>query len=133
VFFGTLYGHLVVALNKQRIMTLGYIFVAIISVGGYLWLIPEYGMWGGVWVTLVSEGLIALITFGVVYRSSKALPNPTVFLKSLIASLIMYVVLSQIHAPVMVDLIMGAALYSGSLLILKAVTIKEIRGLLPRR
>ncbi|MBI2473450.1 flippase [Candidatus Uhrbacteria bacterium] len=133
VFFGTLYGHLVVALNKQRIMTLGYIFVAIISVGGYLWLIPEYGMWGGVWVTLVSEGLIALITFGVVYRSSKALPNPTVFLKSLIASLIMYAVLSQMHVPVMIDLVTGAVLYSGSLLILKAITIKEIKSLLPRR
>ncbi len=133
VFFGTLYGHLVVALNKQRIMTLGYLFVALISVGGYLWLIPEYGMWGGVWVTLASEGLIALITFGVVYQSSRSLPNPTVFLKSLFASGIMYAILSQLHTPVMIDLIVGAALYSGLLLILKAVTIKEIRDLLPRR
>ncbi|HAU65987.1 MAG: Polysaccharide biosynthesis protein [Candidatus Uhrbacteria bacterium GW2011_GWF2_39_13] len=133
VFFGTLYGHLVVALDKQRVMMFGYLFVAIISVGGYLWLIPEYGMWGGVWVTLVSEGLIALITFVVVYRFSQALPNPTVLLKSLVASLVMYVILSQIQVPVMIDLVAGAVLYSGSLLILKAVTIKEIRGLLSRR
>src|SRR3989339_1493611 len=133
VFFGTLYGHLVVALDKQRVMMFGYLFVAIISVGGYLWLIPEYGMWGGVWVTLVSEGLISLITFAVVYQSSRALPNPTILLKSLVASLVMYVILSQIQVPVMIDLVAGAVLYSGSLLILKAVTIKEIRGLLSRR
>ncbi|MFA4845325.1 MAG: flippase, partial [Patescibacteria group bacterium] len=93
VFFGALYGHLIVAINRQRMMISGYLGVAVISITGYLLLIPDYGMWGAVLVTLVSEGLIALITFLVVYRVTGSLPNLKVTLKSLIAGGVMYAAL----------------------------------------
>lgn len=132
VFCGALYGHLIVAINRQRIMIWGYIAVAIISIVGYLWLVPDYGMWGAVLVTLVSESLIALITFTVVHRVTGSLPNLTVTLKSLIAGGIMYLALTTLpESHVMIDLVVGAAVYGAMLLALHAVTIKELRSLVP--
>ncbi len=132
VFLGALYGHLIVAINRQRIMIWGYIAVAIISIVGYLWLVPDYGMWGAVLVTLVSESLIALITFTVVHRVTGSLPNLTVTLKSLIAGGVMYLALRALpESHVVIDLIVGASVYAAMLLALHAVTIKEIKSLLP--
>ena len=129
VFLGALYGHLIVALNKQRIMTLGYVFVAIVSIVGYLWLIPEHGMWGAIWVTLASEALIAAITFAVVWRVSGALPNLLATLKALLAATAMYLVLLQIDVHVILDILIGATVYGVALLALRAITIKELKAL----
>ncbi len=133
VFLGALYGHLIVALNKQKIMTLGYVFVAIVSISGYLWLIPDYGMWGAIWVTLVSEALIAIITFTVVWRVSGAWPSITALLKALMAGGVMYLVLQPMNVHVIIDLIVGAVVYGGSLLALRAITIKELKSLIPSK
>jgi O-antigen/teichoic acid export membrane protein len=131
VFIGALYGHLVVALNKQKVMTWGYVFVAIIAVTGYLWLIPEYGMWGAIWVTLVSEALIASITFFVVWKTSGATPNLTITFKALIAAGIMYLAISPLNLHVILDILLGGAIYTTLIFVLKAVTIKELKQLLP--
>lgn len=132
VFLGALFGHLVVALNKQRIMTLGYVFVAIIAVAGYLWLIPEHGMWGAVWVTLVSEALIASLTFFVVWRTSGALPNLLVSLKGLIAGGAMFVAIAHLNLHVVFTILIGAGVYTAGLLALKAIRIDEIKHLLAK-
>jgi len=133
VFLGALWGHLVVALNKQRLMTWGYIFVAIIAIAGYLWLIPDYGMWGAVWVTLVSEAIIAFLTFLVVYKTSGALPNLMVTGKALLAGGIMYLVrlpLSGLHVILMV--LIGGVVYVIALFALKAVSVNELNALLKK-
>lgn len=130
VFLGTLYGHLVVAINKQRIMTWGYVLVAIVSIVGYLLYIPPYGMWGAVGVTLVSEALIALFTFTVVYRASGSLPNLSTLLKALVASAVMYLVLVKLETHVLIDLLVGVVVYAAALFALRAVTVKEIKMIL---
>lgn len=131
VFMGALWGHLVVALNKQRIMTWGYILVAIVAVTGYLWLIPEYGMWGAVWVTLASEALIALLTFTVVHVTSGALPNLMVTAKALIAGGVMYLTLLPLsNTHVIVTILVGALVYSIALVLLKAVRLNELKALI---
>jgi O-antigen/teichoic acid export membrane protein len=133
VFLGTLYGHLVVAINKQRMMTWGYVFVAVIAITGYLVYIPVYGMWGAVAVTLVSEALIALITFLVVYHTSGSLPNLSTLFKAVVASLVMYLALVKLDVPVLIDLLVGIVVYSASLFTLRAVTIRDLKSLLPER
>ncbi len=133
VFLGTLYGHLVVAVNKQRIMIWGYVFVAIIAIIGYLIYIPIYGMWGAVAVTLVSETLIALITFLVVYRTSGSLPSLSTLFKAIAASGVMYLALVKLDVPVLVDLLVGIIVYAASLFTLRAVTLKDLKALLPTR
>ena len=130
VFLGTLYGHLVVALNKQKIMTWGYVFVAVIAIVGYLLYIPPYGMWGAVGVTLLSEALIALLTFFVVFKTSGATPKLTVLFKAIIASTIMYLVLVGLDVPVLIDLLVGGIVYICALFVLRAVTMKELKAIL---
>lgn len=133
VFLGALWGHLVVAVNKQKVMTWGYLAVAIISIAGYLLYIPDYGAWGAIWVTLVSEALIAMLTFLVVYKTSRALPGLAALVKALMASAIMYLALVGLDVHVVIDLLVGATVYAAALFALRAVTIKELRALLPER
>ena len=133
VFLGTLYGHLVVALNKQKKMTWGYVFVAVIAIVGYLLYIPPYGMWGAVGVTLLSEALIAFLTFFVVFKTSGATPKLTVLFKAIIASTIMYLALVGLDVPVLIDLLVGGGVYGAVLFALRAVTIKDLQTLLPGR
>jgi O-antigen/teichoic acid export membrane protein len=131
VFLGALYGHLVVALNKQRIMIWGYVFVAIVSIAGYLLYIPNYGMWGAIWVTLVSEALIAALTFAVVYKTSRALPSLSVLLKSVIAGGVMYVTIVSLNVHVLIDIAVAAIIYTAALFALRAITLDEIKTFLP--
>ncbi len=134
IYGGALYGHLVVAIHRQKQMTWGYVSVAILSIIGYLFFIPPYGIWGAVAVTLFSEACIALITFLVVYRVTGSLPHLTVTLKSLIAGTVMFLVLKHIpETHVVIDLLVGASVYGAVLLALKAVTITELKSLLPTR
>lgn len=133
VFLGTLYGHLIVAVEKQRPMIWGYVVVAALSIIGYLTFIPLYGIWGAVGVTLFSEGLIAIITFFVVYKATGALPNLSTLFKALLASGVMYLSLVELDVHVLIDLLVGATVYAGALFALRAVTIKELRGMLRTR
>ena len=107
--------------------------MAIISIIGYMIYIPVYGMWGAVGVTLVSEALIALITFCVVYRASGSLPNLSTLFKAVVASAVMYLALVKLDVPVLIDLIVGGVVYAASLFALRAVTVKDLKVLLPTR
>lgn len=130
VFFSSLYGHAVVAVNRQRGMIFGYAAAAVVATVGYLTLIPRYGAWGAATVTLVSEILIAVITFVVVRRASGAKPSFTVALKALACAALMYGTLSllpPIH--VLVDVLVGAAVYLASMVAIGGIDIKKIREL----
>lgn len=121
VFFGSLFGHAVVAVNKQRLMTLGYAFVGALAIIGYLLFIPPYGMYGAAWVTVGSETLITALTFLVVYRSTRFVPNLTVFFKSFVAGAVMFAVLQYLtlDIPVLINILVGCTVFSLSLLALR--------------
>lgn len=109
VFWNSLFGHAVVALNKQKIMTFGYLAVAIFTVIGYVVFIPQYGMWAAAWMTLFSETLIGLLTFVVVWRVSHYLPSLKMLSKAVLASIIMFIVLkilSDLHIAILLPLSM---------------------------
>lgn len=134
VFFGALYGHAVVAVGRQKQMMWGYAGTAILSVIAYLIVIPRAGIYGAAWVTIVSETIVALLTFFVVYASSRALPSLRVTIKALVASLVMYLTLRALPAwPVLVAVTVGAGVYVGMLFALRAITLEKLRALLPSR
>lgn len=129
VFFSTLYGHAVVAVNKQRVMIFGYAAAAVVATVGYLTLIPRFGAWGAAATTLVSEILIAGITFAVVRRASGATPTLTVTLKAIAASALMYLVLQMLppSLPVLLSVSVGAAAYFAAMIGIGGIDIKKIR------
>ncbi|MDD5043847.1 MAG: flippase [Patescibacteria group bacterium] len=93
IFFGTLFGHLVIALNKQRVMMWGYVITAIASLAAYIIFIPIYSYYGAAWGTVFSEALICVLTFIVVTRATKIRVSFGVLGKSVVASLLMGAVL----------------------------------------
>jgi len=134
VFIGTLYGHIVVALQKQKLMMWGYASVALLSIVGYLWFIPLYGVWGAVGVTIFSEFAIALLTFLVVTFSSRCFPRFIPTGKALFASLIMYLFLTHFHSfHVLTDIILGAIIYLAVMFAIKGISVAEIKALIPSR
>lgn len=133
VFVSTLYGHTIVALHKQKIMILGYAFTAIIAIIGYFIFIPRYGMWGAAWITCLSEFLIAALTFIVVSRVSRTLPNLIVAAKATLAGLTMYFILSALPTwPVLITIGLGAIVYGVILIFVGGINLKEIKSLVAK-
>lgn len=112
VFYNSLYGHTIVALNKQRVMTFSYLFVAIIAVLGYVLYVPRYGAWAAAWVTLLSEAIIAFLTFVVVTRATKIMPGLKMFSRAILASIIMGFAIYFTPVPhVLLEVLYGIVVY----------------------
>lgn len=112
VFFGSLFGHTVVALNRQRQMIWSYIGVACVSVAGYAAFIPKYGIEAAAWVTLICEFLIAAIAAIVVMRVARPTFTLRTLMQSLGASLVMFALLLFVPFPhVLVAIGVGVAVY----------------------
>jgi O-antigen/teichoic acid export membrane protein len=134
IFIGTLFGHIIVAIQKQRTMIWGYATVAITSLVAYLIFIPRYSFWGAAWVTVYSESMIALLTFLIVYRTTHLLPSSKIFFKSVLASFAMSIFiwfLREINVLIIITL--GAALYFGVLYLLKGYTKETVNEIFKLR
>ncbi len=130
VFWNSLFGHAIVALNKQKIMTWGYLAVAILTVAGYIYFIPIYGMWAAAWLTLFSEALIGTLTFLVVWRVSKYFPSLKMLAKAILASVVMFLFLSlltEVHIALLIPAAM--VVYVAALTALGGPKPKEVLNL----
>jgi O-antigen/teichoic acid export membrane protein len=93
IFVNSLYGYSIVVIDKQRQMVWAYVFVAIISLTGYLLTIPRYGYFGAATFTIVSEMLIFIFNFTVTTKTTKFIPSFTIVFKVLAASIVMSIFL----------------------------------------
>ncbi|HLD21372.1 MAG TPA: flippase [Patescibacteria group bacterium] len=93
IFFGTLFGYIVVSLDQQRLMMWGYGFVAITAFIGYLIVIPRYSVIGAAWLTVYSEVLAVCISYWLIVKRTHMHLQFGRLLKAIFASLGMYIVL----------------------------------------
>ncbi len=130
IYLGTVASHVVVAVNAQRKMLPIYAIAGVLTVLGYMWLIPIYGMWAAAWLTVASELVVAVAAMVI---TLKAAPRGLDFwnlLKILAAGAIMMLCilpLKDMWLPI--PIIAGAAVYSALILITGAVsrgTLKEL-------
>lgn len=127
IFIGTLFGHLVVAVKKQRKMIWGYAAVAFLSLICYIIFIPRYSYWAAAWITVLSEGAIALLTFIVTYQTTRLVPSGKFFLKTFLASLAMSsAIYFLINLNLLLLIVLGAAVYFAVLYLLKGFTKKMV-------
>lgn len=134
VFVGVLFGHLVVALDKQKTMVWGYAIAAILTLIGYFYFIPLYGVWGAAWMTVFSETFIAIITMILVYKTSGIAPHLSVFFKACFSALVMWVCLiwlPPIH--VLLQILFGGFVYIIIMFAVKGVRPEDLLVLLPER
>ncbi|HJN85039.1 MAG TPA: flippase [Patescibacteria group bacterium] len=75
VFFGVLFGHAIVGINKQKFILPAYIVTAIVTTVLYLITIPKFGALGAAWSTVAAEILIALMTTSTVMYFTKFRPK----------------------------------------------------------
>ncbi|MDA1024335.1 MAG: polysaccharide biosynthesis C-terminal domain-containing protein, partial [bacterium] len=116
VFFGALFGHAVVGLQKQRIMTVAYALVAAITIIGYMLLIPVHGIYGAAWMTVFAELLITIITGSFVLAYSDFRPKLTRTAQSIGATLVMaaaLLFLPQMH--VLIAVLIGMIIFFSAL------------------
>lgn len=130
IFFGTMFGHMIVAINKQKTMLFGYLATAIIAIIGYFIFIPRFSVYGAAWITVFSETLVALIALTLIYKTTKILPNLKRLSKALLAGLIMSLVLYTIRDANMLILILtGAIIYTGTLYFTGGIDKRMIKSL----
>lgn len=116
VFLGSLFSYTVIAIEKQRAMTLAYAFVAVLTIIGYALFIPTYGMWAAAAMSLFAETLIGIIAAIVVMRTTRWTPHLGMFGKALLASIVMSIglyALRDIH--IIITVLIGTLLYAGTL------------------
>ncbi len=130
IFVGTLFGHVVVAIKKQKQMIWGYASVAFISLAGYVIFIPLYTYWAAAWITFFSEAAIALLTFFVVWKNTRLLPSGKVLWKSILASLLMcFALYFLIDMNLLFLILLGAIIYFTALYLFRGYnkeTVTEI-------
>ncbi len=150
IFIATLFGYLVVAVNRQRTMMWGYGFVAFTAVVLYLFAVPRFSIIGAAWVTVYSELTVLLISIAVVLRAARIRLRMLMMAKSLLAAAGMSVVLWallpliaggldrllsswseswQAASHLVVFVPTGVAVYVGLLLFLRALRLSEIKEL----
>jgi O-antigen/teichoic acid export membrane protein len=131
VFFGSMFGHAVIAVKRQKAMVWGYAIDAVLATALYVLVIPKYGPTSAAWITVVSELFIALATFAVVHRATRFVPRFGVFLRAAAAAAgmaLIVLVLPEMH--VLLKVLFGAAGYAGLAVLFKAVTPATVRQLL---
>ncbi|MFH1187642.1 MAG: flippase [bacterium] len=130
VFFSTTFSHFIVAINQQKSMLLGYAITAILSIIGYFILIPRFYSFGAAWITVFSEGMMAIITLAIIYKKTKITLSVEKLFKSLFAGAVMAAVLYFIrNANLFIIILAGAAVYAGALYAIGGVDREMIRKL----
>lgn len=128
--FGMIFGHIALAINRQREALWIYSTDAIISLIGYLYFISHYGVWGAIGVTLFSEAYAGIGLTLLTIRYSGVAPRLASFLKILLASLIMGLALYfSPQIPLLIAVALGGILYALLIVLLRVIspaTLKEI-------
>lgn len=134
LYFGSLSGHTIVAIHKQRQMVWGYLSVALLGVALYLILIPPFGAVGAAIGTIATEGTIMLIGYAMVLRTMRFPIGLGAAGKAILGSAAL--VISQLvlmGSPLLVRILVGIAVYAAALFLLRAVPPALLRELVSLR
>ena len=137
IFIGAMFSHAIIAVNKQKKLIGLYIFTSITSLIAYLIFIPKFSYIGAAAVTVYSETIIALVSIFYAWKFTSFLPQIKTLAKIALASLVMALFLfsadSFLHSSSLnlaVTIIVAALVYTGTLLVLKAVSKKDLKEIL---
>jgi O-antigen/teichoic acid export membrane protein len=113
VFYGALYGHLIVGIGKQKLMTWVYAIDAVISIALYFYLIPRYGATSAAMITIFSETVIAVAGSAIVLKNISFLPHLGISLKAILSAIGMGLAVycaGEMH--VLLRILLGAIVYA---------------------
>jgi O-antigen/teichoic acid export membrane protein len=122
VCFGMVFGHLALAINKQKQVFWIYLSDAIFSVIGYFIFIPKFGMYGAAYVTIFSEFYAGALLLLMAFYYSGFFPKLFTLLKILFLSCFMSILLYNLREESLLILVPAGALFYT----LGAVTLKIV-------
>jgi O-antigen/teichoic acid export membrane protein len=134
IFFGTLFGYVVLVTEQQKRMLWAYGSVAVVGMAAYLLLIPQLSYWAAAWTTVGVEVSIALAALGM-SRRRVALPLQwnvcaKAGLAALAMALLLYII-GPMNALVLTAI--GGVVYGCLLLVLGVVPRDFLRSVLAMR
>ncbi len=136
IIFGALFCSLVIAVNKQKKMTIGYITAAIISIIGYLILIPKYSYFGAAITTVIVELIVTIFAVIIFKQETKFLPNIKSVYKILFSSIIMFIFIYllkyQLKLDIFITLPSGIIIYFMSLYLTGGINKEILNELKPK-
>ena len=134
LYVGAIYGHLAVAIDKQKQTMWIYISNAIITVIGYFYFIPRYGLWGAAGMTLFSEAYAGIMLLFTVRHYVKLKLNIQTFGKILFSAVVMAAAIYIFRGwHVLILLPLGGTIYLAFLYGLGAVSKETMREILHRK
>lgn len=132
IFFGGLFGYVILAIDKQKKMIPYYLVTAALSLILYFALIPQFSYWAAASVTVFIELLYTIFAFSIAYKYSKTRLNLKIFSKVLLASLMMGLFIYLLFELNLIILIILASLvYFACLYFIKGIDkniINELRS-----
>lgn len=131
---GMIFGHINLAIGRQKQAMWVYASAAILSIGAYLFFIPRTGMYGAAIVTAASEFYVGLLLLLLAYRYTQTLPNFFSFFKILLASSIMGLSIYLLPSMHLLWIIAtGATIYTVLIIILGVIPRKTLQEIFTKQ
>ncbi len=111
VCFGMMFGHLALAINKQKQVFWIYFSDALLSLIGYFIFIPKFGMYGAAYVTIFSEFYAGALLLLAAFYYSRFFPKLFTLLKIIFLSFLMSILLFTLREESLLILVAMAALF----------------------
>ncbi len=128
IFAGTAFTYLAVTIDKQKAMLPYYAFASISAIILYLWLIPIYSYVAAAWITAIIEIFIAVSGYIITKKSAQLNIKIVPLVKIIFSGLIMLTLLSlSQNMNVILQLSFSSLFYLASLVLLKSITINDIK------
>jgi O-antigen/teichoic acid export membrane protein len=131
--FGMAFGHVCLAINKQRQALVIYLTDALLSIIGYFIFIPRYGAYGAIGVTIFSEFYAGILLLSLAIFHTRFAPKLYTFSKIILASAGMGGVLTLFpDMPLPVSLLIGTLTYGTLAFALRIFSIPMLKELVAK-
>ena len=142
IFFGNLFGRVIIALDLAKRAILAYLFGVILNVVLNLMFIPKYTYMGAAWTTVATELLITAFLFYLIWKKAfvgdlgglAAALSPRVAIKSAVAAAVMAGVLLYLVSSISEPLsftqlglltVLGGGIYFGALYVFSGRSLSQ--------
>ena len=127
VFVASLYGSVVIVINKQKVATFAYATGAVFNFLTNLYFIKKYSYYGAALTTLGTEVLVTSLLFIIITKKIKFRPVFRGYGKVVLAGAIMAVVLAVFPVKnIIVRLLTGASVYGLLVYYFGVITVEEV-------
>jgi len=134
IFLGTLFGHSIIALDKQKAGAWIYLGGMVFNVVANLIFIPKYSYVGAAMTTVFTELLVTILMIGLIYKTIHYFPSFKRGFKAVLAGIIMGVFVYFFQEwNLFILIVLGIVIYFAALFLFKGITKKEILLLIKSR